>query len=354
MNRDALLLLLWLLVKCIMDSRYAYAVGKIRAREVRLLDLHKLLSILEAENVEQALKGLSDTDYGEGLALVKTEENFDSHLSRQMESIYELISELTHDPELTDLFILRNDFHNIKVAFKKKCGATAEEEYYLAPSIVNRQELVEGVETGSFARLPPLLAGALQKIERIFSSEKNMQLIETTFDEIYLSHCLQVSRQAKCEFLEKFFSIQIDLTNIRTFLRLKEMAKGRDYLEKCLISGGILEKEHFLKSFEGSLGNFVDSLRFKDYYEIVKRGVENWNKSGSFSLLEKLFDDYLLNFVKKAKYISFGIEPLIGYLVAKEMEVKNLRTVIVGKFNGLSPEIIKERLREIYTGSRNL
>lgn len=336
-----------------MDNRYAYAVGKIRAREVRLLDLPKLLSILEAENVEEALKGLSDTDYREGLALVKGEEDFDSHLSLQMESVYGLISELTHDPRLTDLFILRNDFHNIKVAFKKKCGALAEEKYYLAPSIVNREELIEAVETGNYGRLPSLLAGALQKIEGIYSSEKNIQLIDTTLDEIYLSHCLQVSRQAKCEFLEKLFLIQIDLTNIRTFLRLKEMAKGRDHLEKCLISGGVLERDHLLKSFAGSLESFVDSLRFKDYYEISKSGVEHWEKSESFSLLEKLFDDYLLNFVKKAKYISFGIEPLIGYLVAKEMEVKNLRTVIVGKFNGLFPEIIKERLREVYIGSRN-
>jgi len=337
-----------------MDNRYAYAVGKIRAREVRLLDFPKLLSILEAENVEQALKGLSDTDYAEGLALVKGEEDFDSHLSRQMGSVYQLISELTYHPELTDLFILRNDFHNIRVAFKKKFGAAAEEEYYLAPSVANREELVQAVETGNFGRLPPLLAGALLKIETIFSSEKNIQLIESTLDDIYLSYCLKVSRQAKCEFLEKLFSIQIDLTNIRTFIRLKEMAKGRDYLEKCLISGGVLEKERFLKSFEGSLESFVDSLRFKDYYEIVKRGIENLKSSGSSSLLEKLFDDYLLDFVKRAKYISFGIEPLIGYLVAKEMEVKNLRTVIVGKFNRLPPEIIKERLREVYIGSRNL
>ena len=336
-----------------MDNRYAYAVGKIRAREVRLLDLHKLSSILEAENVAEALKGLSDTDYREGLALVKGEEDFDLHLSRQMESVYGLISELTLDPELTDLFILRNDFHNIKVAIKKKYVALAAEEYYLAPSIVDREELIEAVGTGNFFRLPPLLAGALEKIEGIYSAEKNIQLIDITLDEIYLSHSLQVACQAKCEFLERLFLIQIDLTNIRSFLRLKEMAKERDYLERCLISGGVLEREHFLKSFAGSPESFVDSLRFKDYYEILKSGIEHWKKSGSFSFLEKLFDDYLLNFAKRAKYISFGIEPLIGYLVAKEMEVKNLRTVIVGKFNRLSPELIKERLRESYIGSRS-
>ena len=338
-----------------MDNRYAYAVGKIRAKEVRLLDLPKLLSILEAENIEEALKGLSDTDYREGLALVNQEEDFDLHLSLPMESVSGLISELTHDPQLTDLFILRNDFHNIKVAFKKKCRASVEEKYYLAPSVVNREEIVEAMETGNFFRLLPLLAGALQEIEGIYNnSKKNIQLIDTTLDKIYLSHCLQVSQQAKCEFLERLFLIQIDLTNIRTFLRLKEMDKGRDFLKNRLISGGLLERDHFLKSFAGSLESFVDSLRFKDYYGIVKDGIESWKKSGSFSFLEKLFDDYLLNFVKKAKYISFGIEPLIGYLVAKEMEVKNLRTVIAGKFNGLFPEIIKEKLREVYISSRNL
>jgi len=335
-----------------MDNRYAYAVGKIRAREARLLDFPELLSILEAENVEQALRGLSDTDYGEGLAQVKGEEDFDSLLSRHMESIYELISQLTQDPELTDLFLLRNDFHNVKVAFKKKYGASVEEGYYLSPSTVSREELVQAVETANFARLSPLLASALQKIEKIFSAEKNMQPVETTLDEMYLSHCLEVSRQAKCEFLEKFFSIQIDLTNIKTFLRLKEMAREKAYLEKRLIYGGVLERGYFLKSFAGSLEGFVDSLRFKDYYEIVKKGFESWKRNGSFSLLEKLFDDYLLNFVKEAKYISFGIEPLIGYLVAKEMEAKNLRAVVVGKFNGVSPEIIKETLRESYIGGR--
>ncbi len=264
-----------------------------------------------------------------------------------------MISELTQDPKITDLFILRNDFHNIRVAFKKKYVATREDEYYLSPSKVNREELVEAVGTGNFSRLPPLLAGALEKIERIYSSEKKIPLVDTILDEVYFSHSLQVARQAKCEFLEKIFLIQIDLTNIRTFLRLKEMAKGRDALSNRLISGGVLEREDFLKSFAGSVESFVDSLRFKDYYEILRSGMEHWKKSGSFSFLEKLFDDYLLNFAKKAKYISFGIEPLIGYLVAKEMEVKNLRTAIVGKFNKLSAESIKGRLREVYIASRS-
>jgi len=333
-----------------MNNRYAYAVGRIRAREVRLLDFPKMVSILEAENVEEALRGLRDTDYGEGLSLVKGEDDFDFLLSRHIETVYELISQLTQDTELTDLFLLRNDFHNMRVAFKKKCGALVEDEWYLSPSIVRREEIEKALVTGNFGKLPAVLRGALEKIQRIFVSEKNIQIIEATLDEIYLSHCLQVSRRERCEFLEKFFAIQIDLANIRTFLRIKETERKREHLEKCLISGGGLEIGHFLKSFSDSDESFINSIRFKDYYEIVKRGFEAWRRSGNFSLLEKLFDDYLLNFVRKAKYISLGIEPLIGYLVAKEMELKNLRAIIVGRFNGLSSETIKEMLRESYVG----
>jgi len=335
-----------------MDSRYAYAVGKIRAREARLLDFPKLSSIIEAESIEDALRSLSDTDYGEGLGVVKTEDDFDRHLSRNMETVLRLICELIEDLELKDLFILANDFHNIKVSFKKKYGAPVEEGYYLAPSTVSREELAQGVENGRLGRLPPLLAGALQEIERVFSSEKNLILIEAILDRRYLSHCLNVSRQARCEFLERLFSIRIDLTNIKTFVRLKEMGKDKEFLESCLVSGGILERGHFLKSYEASMESFIDSLKFKGYYQIMKRGVEDWQRTGSFSLLEKLFDDYLLDFTREAKYISLGIEPLIGYLLAKEMEVRNLRIIMVGKFNLLAPEIIRERLRETYISGR--
>jgi len=52
--------------------------------------------------------------------------------------------------------------------------------------------------------------------------------------------------------------------------------------------------------------------------------------------------------MKDAKYVSFGPEPVIAYIFAKENEIKLIRIIMVGKINGIDGEVIRERLRENY------
>lgn len=69
---------------------------------------------------------------------------------------------------------------------------------------------------------------------------------------------------------------------------------------------------------------------------------------GKYTLLEKLCDDMRMKYVKDARYVSFGIEPVCGFLIAKESEIKNLRMILTGMLAGTAKEVTKERLREAY------
>ena len=53
-------------------------------------------------------------------------------------------------------------------------------------------------------------------------------------------------------------------------------------------------------------------------------------------------------YVKDALYVPFGIEPIVGFLQAKETEVMNLRMILTGKISGMDDVLIKERLRDTY------
>ena len=64
--------------------------------------------------------------------------------------------------------------------------------------------------------------------------------------------------------------------------------------------------------------------------------------------IQKLCDDALIKYIKDAKYISVGIEPLVAYIAAKQMEIKSVRIVMAGKLAGISSELLRERLRETY------
>jgi V/A-type H+-transporting ATPase subunit C len=65
-------------------------------------------------------------------------------------------------------------------------------------------------------------------------------------------------------------------------------------------------------------------------------------------MLEKACDDFLIDYIVRAKYFPFGAEPLVSYILAKENEIKNLRLVLFGKKSGFSSEDIRRLLRNSY------
>ena len=67
-----------------------------------------------------------------------------------------------------------------------------------------------------------------------------------------------------------------------------------------------------------------------------------------FTVFEKSCDDYLMAFMRDAKYKSLTVEPLLAFIYAVETEVKTVRIIVNGKLNGIDTEVIKERLRDAY------
>ncbi len=65
-------------------------------------------------------------------------------------------------------------------------------------------------------------------------------------------------------------------------------------------------------------------------------------------LIEKEIDDFIVDKFRKAKYVNSGVEPLVGFYMAKQAEIKTLRFIFISKQNYVESEQVKERLRVIY------
>ena len=116
----------------------------------------------------------------------------------------------------------------------------------------------------------------------------------------------------------------IDLLNIDSFVRLKEIGKPRAFYKRVFLEGGNLD-ENAIEQKAAALVNDV--------------GVSG---------VEKALDNQKMEYVKDALYVPFGIEPIVGFLQAKETEVRNLRMILTGKISGMDDVLIKERLRDTY------
>jgi V/A-type H+-transporting ATPase subunit C len=80
----------------------------------------------------------------------------------------------------------------------------------------------------------------------------------------------------------------------------------------------------------------------------VSEGISQLKAQKSFAALERSVDDLLIQLLKQSREASFGVEPVVAYLLLKEYEIQAVRAVMVGKLNQLPKEKIKERLPSEY------
>ncbi len=335
-----------------MDTRYAGAVGKIRAMETRLLNKARLEALLDADTGSEILQKLGDIVMPDDRGDTDKPEVFERVLDYQMEITYDLFRRLSLHPEVSGLFFLKNDIHNMKILLKAMYKGKQADEALLSTGAIPVDNLKKMVNEQNFKQekgMHPFLVKALHESLGQFETG-NLQRIDIILDKVYYDIIFDVLHKSalKSELLEKFFRIEVDLNNILIFMRLKVNDREKQLLQDALISHGTLEKEIFVKLFNDTIDNFVQKLSVKRYAGIIEEGVSNYKQTQTLGYLEKLCDDYKLEFLKQAKWVAFGMEPLIGYLLAKEREIINIRGIEVGRRNLLAVARIKESLRITY------
>jgi len=330
------------------ENKYLYSVTRIRALETKLLDKAKIERMIEAKNADEIIKILYETEYASSISEMKGVDDYETVLSKELSKTYELLREISPVPELTNLFLFRYDIHNLKTLLKSSYLGEENNELLSDIGTIPTQRLKEMVKEKEFRDLDPMIRECVEEVVGEFTVNPDPQLIDVTLDKCLYNLMYKTALNNKSNFLMEYISTQIDLINIKSLVRVKSMGYGRDFLKKVILSNGKLDYAFFNDIFDESLETLIDRLAFKDYGKVVEEGITNYIKTKSLTKFEKLSDDFIFELAKKGKYVAFGIEPLVGYLMAKENESKIIRMIMVGKINEIPNELIRERLRDVY------
>ncbi len=330
------------------DSKYLYSVTRTRVLETRLLDRTKIERMVDVKNAEDVIKVLSETDYGTSISEMRDIYDYESILLKETVKTYAYIREVSPEPELTNIFLLKYDIHNLKVLLKSML--LGEENDYLLMHIgtIPVTKLKEAVKERDFKSLHPRVAEGVVDILNSFESQPDPQYIDLILDKSLYNAMYEMAAKFKNNFLREYLSNQIDLINIKSFVRIKAVGYGRDYLSKVIIKNGNISLDFFDRNFDEPVDILSDKLLSTKYHKVIEEGLESYAATKTLTRFEKLADDFIFEIAKRGKYIAFGIEPLVGYIMAKENEVKIIRIIMVGKINQIPNELIRERLRDVY------
>jgi len=329
-------------------TQYAYAVSRIRAIEKKLLDSVKLDRMVDAKNSQEALKVLQEADYGSPSSDFENIWQYENLLKEEHKKSYNLLREIAPEPDIFDLFLLSNDYHNIKVILKAEFSGQKENNILIESGSIPVERLKAMITDRNISGMPEIMKKAVEECIDNFGRTSDPQAVDLILDKALFAHMKELSLASGSKFIKDLVTILTDLANIKIFLRVKNLNKTKAFIQKILLPGGSIEGKTFINCLDTQLDVFIDALRYTVYGAALEEGIESFRASGSLTEFEKQCDNYVMAYLKKSKYVTFGIEPLIGFLMAKETEIKNARIVMVGKLNNIPGDIIRERLREAY------
>ena len=325
-------------------TEYMYSSARIRALENKLVSREDILRFADAGDVKSIISSLDD--YGFEVSYTKDGEfsREDTLMSVLYHGFFEVLG--MECASAVKFLQYQYDCNNIKAIIKCSARGISPDDMLMPIGSVSVEDAKKAFLDKDYSKYPVAMAKAIVDAEEAFAATANPQKIDFIIDRACFEDMAKEAEISKVPLAEKLSLAKIDLVNITQALRIFRMKLGNDaesILKDVYIEGGTLDGSCFVRALEDE-EEFVREIRRSEYYKLADL-IENGASLGD---IERKVDEIYFGIAKEAKSIPFGAEIAIGYILALEYEIKNIRLVLAGKEAGLSPETIKERLRESY------
>ena len=315
----------------------------LRSREPKLLSREKAERMLDAATFEDAAKLLSDCGY-EDMAQMdakQIEESLALHRSR----IYEELGRFCPDSRVVDIFKLRYDYHNAKVILKAEAMGQEPKRLLSDSGRIPGAKLLEIYNEDKGILLPEKLAAAMEEAKGVLARTGNPQLADFVLDKAYFAELQALAEAMDSSFVKGYARLLIDSSNLRSLVRTLRMGKSQDFLTEVLVPGGNVGVERL-----AAAGDKDSLAALYVHTPLEKAGVLGAEclSGGSMTAFELACDNAVNAYLRGAKLISYGSEPVIAYMAAVEGEITAIRMILTGRLAGIAPQVIRERLRDMY------
>ena len=329
--------------KQLKDTDYLFISSYLRTRERNLLTAARMDRMIDAATTEEAAKVLGEIGYSEFSPT--SERELSAALAGEREKLFQDLYRFVPDKAVVDVFKVKYDYHNLKALLKARSMGMDAQRLLLDAGRVSAAAMTKAVTEGAWDLLPEALAKAAREAAEVLGTTGDPQLADFILDRAYYAEMLSAAEDTGSEFLTGYVRTTIDAANLRSAVRTLRMKKGADLLKKVLVEGGTVPVDRIRNAALG--GNLEDVYRSTTLRSAAELGMNAVN-GGSLTPFEKACDDAVTAAAGKAKSVPFGVEAVIGYLVAKEIEFTAVRTIMSSRMAGIKGDTIRERLREAY------
>lgn len=330
---------------------YGYAVARIRAMELRLLDASVFTRMLDAEDTASVLKVLGETSYAAALTSVSGEGVIDKVLETVLHDTYEEVNSFVPQKELVTLLRLPYDFSNAKVMLKSVFSVRSggKKRWDLLTSLASYpvDKLISEVESEDYPLLPFGLGSLFPKCLSAWEQNHDVLEAERQLDRQMFAVMLEEAEKLAIPAITEWVKLRIDGENIRSLLRLKRFGFDSARAASFLHEGGCVDVGTLAQMIGEPFETWGRMIDYSDFAGLLSSLDTGASFADITMELEKALDDCYLSSIAGSRYSPNAPGNVVAYLWAKELEVKNIRMIVVSKSTGRDSDQIRRLLRNV-------
>ena len=343
---------------------YGYVNARIRGMKSRLLGQELMEGLILKPDTDAIITELEKTSYRAEIekasvqhaGLTCIEVALRTDIARTFRKIYSLFEEEVEE-KYARILLNRWDVHNIKTILRGKNIHETSSEILgcLIPAgELDEATLVELVKQPDVRGVIDLLAtwrisyaAPLTRYLKEYSEKRDLAVMEYALDRFYFEYVLEAIQDDTYDdrVMREMVETEIDLTNIRSVLKILRDRIPLEEAQEFLIPGGSLKVERLAALVRA--GTIKDAMKqlAGTHYEFLGKVPEEFVRQEKISVFEKELERFLIRkgiggFLGDPLSISIAI----GYVWAKFTEVTNIRIIARLKMADVDEKIIREEL----------
>lgn len=339
-------------------GNYAYTVARVKAKKSKLLkedDYNKMLQL----SVPEVARYISDAGYNKevtdlaaqhgGIDLVEyaTYSNmagvFQSILKSSQGELRDMVAAYLEKWDIWNLrVILRGKSYGVDVVQLKEdlvpAGKLDAEDLDKLISIDSAEDVVT-----AFAKMMSMSQPEL--ISAYKNSENGLGDLEDLMERKYYTRLLSKINPSSRpgSMFQDWVRTEIDAKNLETILKLKAEGVYGEVVMKYIIPGGKeidarLAAQLANEETVVGVANVASQLQFSEYLKVL---AESSDQVAIRDVVHEIDKYEIAQAAKFSHMYPLSVVPVIDYMIHKENEVANIRTIARGIESGLDQETIK-------------
>ena len=335
---------------------YAYArVSVMRSSLLRKDDYAKLMKM----NTNEIIGYLENSQYRKEIdelaVQFKGVQLMELSLNRNLANTWAKLRRISPDSlrSLISVYLLRVDVLNLKTIIRAKYTKLdlAQLPAMLLPSgYLNEKKLAELARKDSIEEILKS-AGFIDfsyfsEALESFKSAKSIAEIENVLDRHYYSAMIKLSGRLPNEgrLFREFVELELAINTIINILRLKRASvSAKDIESKVKLPQA--DRALFRKMVNAASAGDAANLLLTRFKQIVEDGVNEFISNGSLIKLELDLSRHLL---RRSMLLihqhPLSVDVILGYMFAKEIEVRNIKMLLKARQLGLTDDFIGQQI----------